>query len=242
LLGPEPHNRGTAALDCGRLRPFPFEETPMRQRLFAIAVTAALCGYATLTAETPPGFEPLFNGKDLSGWKVHNGRMGAWGAEDGLLFTSGQNGGWLMTEKEYADFEVRLEYRVPANGNSGVALRAPLEGDPAYKGMEIQILDDEGDQYKKLRPTQYTGSIYDVVPPSKRVTKPAGEWNRMRITAKGRQITVEVNGTKIVDANLDEYTEQHAKKHPGLLRERGHLGLQSHGHRTDFRNLYVKVL
>ncbi len=144
-----------------------------------------------------------------------------------------------MTDKEYGDFELRLEYRMPKMGNSGVALRAPLEGDPAYKGMEIQLLDDAN--WKGLRPTQYTGAIYDVVGPSKQVGKPFGEWNQMRIVAKGRKVTVELNGTTIVDANLDDYKE-HYKRHPGLEREKGHLGLQSYNFRVDFRNLYVKPL
>ena len=96
--------------------------------------------------------------------------------------------------------------------------------------MEIQVLDDEN--YKGIKPAQYTGAIYDVVPASKHVTKPAGEWNVMRIIAKGRQITVELNGTRIVDANLDEYKdrvkvnpEKKLAAHPGLLRTTGHLGL-----------------
>ena len=152
--------------------------------------------------------------------------MEVWSADKGMIVVDGRGGGWLMTEKEYGDFELRLEYRLPKRGNSGVALRAPLQGDPAYQGMEIQVLDDEN--YKGIKPTQYTGSIYDVVPPSKHVTKPAGEWNNMRIIAKGRQITIELNGTKIVDANLDEYKdrvkadpEKKLAAHPGLLRTTG---------------------
>jgi hypothetical protein len=214
-------------------------KTSLAALLLALPLGMAL---AEEKKEGPPeGFTPLFNGKDLTGWKVHAGKMERWGADKGLLFVEGGGGGWLMTEKEYGDFEVRLEYKVPKGGNSGVALRAPLMGDPAYQGMEIQILDDYADQYKNLRPTQYTGSIYDVVPPSKRVTKPAGEWNSMRIVARGRQITIWVNGEKIVDANLDEQKESF-KKHPGLERKEGHLGLQSHDGRVEFRNLYVKPL
>ena len=193
----------------------------------------------------PEGFEPLFNGKDLTGWKVLDGKIEAWGTEGDILFTSGKNGGWLMTEKEFSDFEVRLDFKVPENGNSGVALRAPFQAknDPAYQGMEIQILDDGGSDYKnKLRPAQFTGSIYDVVPSAKRANRPVGEWNKMRIVARGRQITVDVNGERLVDANLDKYVEEHGKKHPGLKRDKGHLGLQSHGHRTEFRNLFVKTL
>jgi Domain of Unknown Function (DUF1080) len=196
--------------------------------------------------EPPQGFESLFNGKDLAGWKVNQGgNMAVWGAENGVLFVNGRGGGWLMTEKQYADFELRLEYKLPRSGNSGVALRSPMKGDPAYVGMEIQILDDtwylEKKNYKNLRRTQLTGAIYDVVPPAKEVTKPVGEWNQMHITAKGRHVTVELNGTTIVDANLDDYKNR-ADKHPGLLREKGHLGLQSHDGRVEFRNLFVKPL
>jgi hypothetical protein len=213
----------------------------MRTRIF-VAVVLALVGVPTVWSGEgypPKGFVSLFNGKDLTGWKVHAGKMDAWGVDNGILFVTGGGGGWLMTEKEYSDVEVLLEFKLPKMGNSGVALRAPLKGDPAYQGMEIQLLDDAN--HKGLRSVQQTGSIYDVVPPTKVVNRPLGEWNRMHITAKGRRVTVEVNGTKVVDADLDTYKD-HAKKHPGLLRTSGHLGLQSHSFRVEFRNLYVKPL
>jgi hypothetical protein len=217
----------------------------MRRCVFAAALAAALAWVPAARADkdVPEGFEPLYNGKDLTGWKVLNGKMDAWGADKDILFVQGGGGGWLMTEKEYANFELLLEFKIPEKGNSGVALRAPMMGDPAYQGMEIQILDDvwHKEHLKGLRDTQLTGSIYDVVPPSKDATKPVGEWNKYRITAKGRQITIELNGTKIVDANLDEHKDR-ADKHPGLLREKGHLGLQSHDGRVEFRKLYVKTL
>jgi hypothetical protein len=194
--------------------------------------------------EVPEGFEALFNGKDLTGWKVNEGgKMSVWGAEEGVLYVNGKGGGWLMTEKEYGDFELRLEFKIPQEGNSGVALRSPMKGDPAYAGMEIQILDDDWykTNYKGLKPAQLTGSIYDVVAPSKKALKPVGEWNKFRIVANGRHVTVELNDTKIVDADLDQHKER-ADKHPGLLREKGHLGLQSHDGRVEFRKLYVKPL
>jgi len=147
-----------------------------------------------------------------------------------------------MTEKEYGNFELRLEFRVPVNGNSGVALRAPLKGDPSYQGMEIQILDDYAPRYKKLSPDRYTGSIYGVVPPSQRVSKPVGEWNQFGIVCKGPKVTIDLNGTRIVDANLDTLKKRHGKEHPGLLRDKGHLGVQSHDGRVEFRNLLVKEL
>ncbi len=218
----------------------------MQRRWYLLPLAVILCWLPMIRsadADTPEGFQPLFNGKDLSGWKVFGGKMDVWGAANGLLFVNGKGGGWLMTEKEYADFELRLEYKLPEQGNSGVALRSPLTGDVSYQGMEIQILDDPWYKvnYKGLKPTQLTGSIYDVVPPSKDALKPVGEWNRFRITAKGRQITVELNGTIIVEANLDNYKDR-TDKHPGLLRTKGHLGLQSHDGRVEFRNIYVKPL
>jgi hypothetical protein len=209
---------------------------------FPLSLALVLCLLAAAWSaddKAPEGFRPLFNGKNLTGWQVYGGNKDVWRVEDGLLVVQSPGGGWLMTRKEYADFDLRLEYKVSRGGNSGVALRSPLQGDPAYAGMEIQILDDAG--HKGLQPWQHTGSIYGVVPPARDVTRPVGEWNRMRIVARGRHVTVELNGTRIVDANLDDYKD-HARQHPGLLRTRGHLGLQSHSNRVEFRKLYVKPL
>jgi hypothetical protein len=194
-------------------------------------------------SDPPKGYTLLFNGKNLEGWKVYGGKMESWSAdaENKVLFVKGGGGGWLMTEKEYGDFEVRLEYKVPKDGNSGVALRAPLKGNPAYEGMEIQILDDPS--YKgRIKDWQQTGAIYGVVAPSKVPSKPVGEWNKYRIVCKGRKVSVELNGETIVDADLDDYKDKHGKEHPGILREKGHVGLQSHDGRVEFRNLYIKEL
>jgi hypothetical protein len=218
-------------------------------RLSFCALVASLFFVPALNSAdntAPEGFELLFNGKDLTGWKVNEGgKMDQWGADKdkGVLYVQGGGAGWLMTEKEYGDFELRLEFKIPEKGNSGVALRSPMKGDPAYIGMEIQILDDgwHKKNLKDLKPVQLTGSIYGVVPPSKDANKPIGEWNKYAITAKGRQVTIELNGVKIVDANLDDHKDQF-KEHPGLKAEKGHLGLQSHSERVEFRNIYVKEL
>jgi hypothetical protein len=217
------------------------------KRIWAVLLLAVpFAPLAAADKDAPEGFTSLFNGKDLTGWKVFGGKMEKWGAADGLLFVQGGGGGWLFTEKEFSDFELRLEFKLPKAGNSGVALRAPRDGNPAYQGMEIQLLDDrwykDEKNYKGIRPAQLTGSIYDVVPPSKDATKPAGEWNTMRIVAKGRRVTIELNGVKTIDADLDNYTKEHGKKHPGLLRTKGFLGLQSHDGRVEFRRIYVKEL
>jgi hypothetical protein len=201
----------------------------------------ALCALLipSLGADTPEGFTLLFNGKDLTGWKA-TGKNDVWGADNGILHVAGGGGGWLMTEKEYGDFELRLEYKMPKMGNSGVGLRSPLMGDPAYVGMEIQLIDDAN--WKGLKEWQHTGSIYNVVPAKTVNSKPFGEWNSMRIVAKGSRITVEQNGETLVDANLDDYKAEHAKRHPGILRDKGHIGLQSYNFRVEFRNIVIKEL
>ncbi len=210
------------------------------RRIFLPTLVACVILARPCVGEPPEGFKSLFNGKDLTGWKA-TGEMEVWGADagKGVLFVQGGGGGWLMTEAEYGDFELRLEYKMPKMGNSGVGLRAPLKGDPAYAGMEIQLLDDPN--WKNLRPTQQTGSIYDVVPAAKVNSKPFGEWNTMRIVAKGRHVLVAHNGEKLVDANLDEFKE-HFKRHPGLTRAKGHIGLQSYNFRVEFRNMFLKQL
>lgn len=193
------------------------------------------------------GWTDLFNGKDLSGWEQVGGENSVWAAEDGILYTTGgEGGGWLSTTKEYGDFELELEFRVPENGNSGVFIRAPREGNPAFEGSEIQVLDDYGPEYAKmdppLQPYQYTGSIYSTVAPSRRVTRPAGEWQKMRIRAEGPIVSVTLNGWPIVEnANLNDHLDK-LKDHPGLKRTSGYIGLQNHGSRLDYRNLRIREL
>jgi hypothetical protein len=208
--------------------------------LLSVLLLWAVPGPVPAGDKPPPGFEPLFNGRNLEGWKA-TGKMDAWGAEGGALFVKGGGGGWLMTEKEYGDFELRLEYKMVKGGNSGVALRSPLKGDPAYVGMEIQLIDDEG-WPGKLQSWQHTGSIYNVVPAAKVANKPVGAWNQLRILAKGRRVIVEQNGATLVSADLDDYIKEHAKRHPGLLRKGGHIGFQSYNKRIEFRNIYLKPL
>jgi hypothetical protein len=213
---------------------------------FSLSVTAAF----TIAEDKEEGFVTLFNGKDLGGWRygkrgeAENKAGKGYQAENGILFCTKADGGNLYTEKEYGDFIFRFEVKLEENGNNGVGIRAPLEGDSAYVGMEIQILDDYGPQYKdKLQPWQYHGSIYNVVPAKRGSLKPAGEWNTQEIYAKGRHIKVTLNGDVIVDANLDDVKDPEVlKKHPGLARTMGHIGFLGHGARVEFRNLRIKEL
>ncbi|MGA2701592.1 MAG: family 16 glycoside hydrolase [Isosphaeraceae bacterium] len=206
------------------------------------ALLVSLCGPGPLLArdgETPAGFQPLFNGRDLAGWRFSGGTAGDWFVDSGALATNGRPRGWLMTEREYDDFELRLEYQVSARANSGVLLRGTPADNPVRAGMEIQIVDD--DSYPSLPAMHSTGAIYDVAPRSRRATKPAGEWNAMRIVAKGSQITVFLNDVQVVDADLNDYKDQHAQK-PWLARARGYIGLQSWDGKVEFRDIAVKSL
>lgn len=212
-------------------------------------VLAALAATAVATADdkpaaVPDGFTALFDGKTLTGWKP-TGRADAWAAEGGAIVCKGSGGGYLLTEKEYGDFELRLEYRWgKEGGNSGIALRAPVQGDPAYAGMEIQLIDDEGWEKVnggKLADYQHTGSVYDVKAAAARANKPIGEWNAVTVVCKGRQVTVTQNGKELVNADLDEFKGKF-DRHPGLKREKGHVGFQSYNTRVEFRNVVVNEL
>jgi len=208
------------------------------------ALPAALVVLLAFSSRVDAGdWKPLFNfnGKDLSGWKAIDGPISSWHVEDGLLFCSGQGSGWLSTDAEYGNFELELDFRVPAGGNSGVFLRAPHEGNPAFAGMEIQILDDYAAQYAALKPAQYCGSLYDVVAAQPRVSKKAGEWQHMNIVCDANRLKVTLNGTQIVDADLSAHPDK-LPTHPGLKRTTGYVGLQNHGSRLDFRNLRIREL
>ena len=198
-------------------------------------------GAVSQTALAADDWKPLFNGKDLTGWKAVDGPAEAWRVIDGNLSCSGGGGGWLSTTKEYANFEIELEFRVPVGGNSGVFLRSPHEGNPAFAGMEVQVLDDGADEYKALQPAQYCGSVYGIAAATPRVTKKPGDWQTMRIVCDKRQVKVWINGTQVVDANLDDHPDK-VKEHPGIKRTTGYVDLQNHGSQLDYRKLRIKEL
>jgi len=189
------------------------------------------------------GFESLLNGKDLSGWWAKDGQIESWQFADGMLSCIAEGGGWLSTEQEYANFILRLEWRVPKDGNSGVGLRFPKEGNPAHDGMEIQILDDSAEIHKDILDVQHTGSIYYQVAAKPGATRPAGEWNQYEITCAGPLVRVKLNGVQITEANVDDYPMANGEYLPLKDRPRkGFIGLQSHGSQVDFRNVEIKVL
>ncbi|HVU54733.1 MAG TPA: DUF1080 domain-containing protein [Puia sp.] len=194
--------------------------------------------------EKKEGFVSLFNGQDLSQW---TGNTTGYLVRDGVVEVAPEAGGGgnLYTKDEYADFIYRFEFQLTPGANNGIGIRAPLEGDAAYVGMEIQVLDNESPKYKDLHVYQYHGSVYGVMPAKRGYLLPTGEWNKEEIIAKGNKIKVILNGTVILDGDIKEASKNGTidhREHPGLLRPTGHLGFLGHGDVVRFRNMRVKKL
>ncbi len=207
-------------------------------------------GYIALQAEVPGGgqfkfrniritelgYKSLFNGTDLAGWEGSGAKAEAcWQVEEGLLMCTGQKGPWLRSMEQYGDLNLRLEYKIKPGGNSGVYVRVPESGNHHGQGagVEIQILDDADQRYAKLKPYQYTGSVYAVAPSSERVGNPPGQWNRMEINASGTDYRITLNGVVIVNAKAAEFPQLNERNREGFL------GLQNHSEEVWFRNLRI---
>ncbi len=207
----------------------------------AVLLVVALLSAGSLTAGEES--RPMFNGKDLSGWHVEGGTIQSWSLHDGILSCIAPGGGFLTTDSVYADYELSLEWRIEADGNSGVGLRYPSDSHVSEAGMEIQILDDGAEIHKDIKPAQHTGSIYLQVAARQGAATPVGEWNHYKITCQGPLVVIVLNGQEVVRADLDRETIGHEGLIPLSERPRsGHIGFQSHGTRVDFRNVRLKKL
>ena len=171
-----------------------------------------------------------------------------WKVQDGVLHGGAPRGSWLMSEKEYGDFILEFEFKLGERGNSGCALRAPLKGDPAFDGMELQMADFRYNT--EAKDSELTGGLYRALAPTKQVYKPT-EWNSYHIELKGSHIVVILNGEKIQDVDLSAYSEP-VKRHDGTpasgLKDRprrGHIGFQDlsrGGDHVMIRNARIQVL
>ncbi len=212
----------------------------MNKKLFAAALMC-VCFFMSKKPSRADDWKSLIKGDTLDGWQMVDGDPGSWTVKDGVLSTSGKGGGWILTDREYSNFELELEFKVSKEGNSGVYLRVRKGANPDEKAMEIQILDDTASRYANLKPYQYAGSLYWVVGAKPRVSKPAGEWQKMHIVLDGTKLKVTFNGTQVVDTDLKDHKDLYAA-HPGLERTSGLLGLQNETPPVEFRNIRVREL
>ena len=202
-------------------------------------------------------FVPLFPADGVPpGWtvrawdEVRNPAYGnpVWRIEQGVLQGGEPRGSWLLSEKEYGDFELEFEFKLGERGNSGCALRAPLHGDPAFDGMELQMADVRYNP--EAKDSELTGGIYRAIAPIRQVYKPT-EWNKYHVLLKGSHLKVVLNGETIQDRDLDQQSQM-VKRHNGTPApqvkdrpRRGHIGFQelSRGDRhVQIRNARIKVL
>ena len=234
-----------------------------RGGILTLLAGMAIYGSLSLAMAAPEdksGFVPLFAEEGVpQGWLVRNwdnvknapSEGVVWKVQNGVLHGSEPRGTWLLSEKEYGNFVLEFEWKLGERGNSGTALRAPLYGDPAFDGMELQMVDPRYyPPEMSVTPAELTGSLYKAVPPRAQVYKPA-EWNRYQITCQGASVKVVLNGENILDVKLDEQTIP-AKRHDGTdappLKERprrGHIGFQElsrGGGHVEIRNARIKVL
>jgi hypothetical protein len=231
----------------------------MIQSLSSSAAMLGCCLTATLGLSTAAGdeFKPLFptNGVPTN-WTVRawddvskSGPTGAvWKVENGVLHGSEPRGTWLMSEREYGDFVLEFEFKLGERGNSGCALRAPMRGDPAFDGIELQMADVRYNPQAK--DSELTGGLYRAIAPTQQVYRPT-EWNRYEITLKGSRLKVVLNGKTIQDLNLDEHREavkRHDDSDAPAIKDRprkGHIGFQElsrGGDHVQIRNARIREL
>lgn len=198
----------------------------------------------SIPEEQPGGFKSLFNGKNLDGWI---GNKTAYRVENKqIVVHPGEgSGGNLFTEAEYSDFILRFQFQLTPGANNGLGIHAPLEGDVAYEGKELQILDNTAPKYAELKPYQYHGSVYGIIPAKRGFLKPVGKWNKQEVRVQGSKVKVILNGTTIVDGDFLEAGKDgtmDGRDHPGLKRTKGHIGFLGHGSVVKFRKIKIKDL
>jgi hypothetical protein len=193
-----------------------------------------------------PGFRNLLDSSTLAGWEIvrpGNPESPGWSNENGVVRCRGRGSGWLRTLETHDNFVLRLEYHLPVSGNSGIYLRAPLEGRVSRIGLEVQLLDDAAFR-GRFKPAQFAGSVYDAIAPEMQVPAPANQWNAIEVLLDGRRVRTILNGTRLYDARLDDASKD-VNSHRRPLSTRhltGFIGLQEHSTPVQFRHVRLKEL
>ncbi len=192
--------------------------------------------------EINEGYVSLFDGVSLAGWVGNKVDYVVENGEIAIYPGLGGSGGNLYTEKEYSDFILKFDFQLTPGANNGLGIHAPLEGDAAYLGKEIQILDNSAEKYANLKEYQYHGSVYGLIPADRGALNPPGEWNSMEVSVRSNRIGVTVNGTRILYDDINRATENDTldgKEHPGIQRTNGHIGFLGHGSEVHFKNIRI---
>lgn len=210
--------------------------------------------------EQREGWQLLFDGTTTNGWHVYN-RLSdgsAWKAGDGTLYLDpaakgpkGEGGGDLTSDKEYENYDLKLDWKLEPNGNSGLVFQA-VE-DPKYRwpwqtGPEMQMLDNVGHPDAKIIKHR-SGDLYDMITSTPETVKPAGEWNSIELIANNGTLTFFQNGVKVLTTTQwdDNWRNMIAnskfKSMPGFgTFKKGHIALQDHGNKVWFRNIKIREL
>jgi len=200
-----------------------------------------LLAIATISSAFAGEFVDLFNGKDFTNWgAAGKTEQAGYEVKDGAI-TSTKKCRILKTEEQYSNYVLQFEFKLTPGANNGLGVHYPGQGDAAYTGMEIQILDNTHPKYANLKDYQFHGGLYTLVAAKKGHLKPVGEWNKEIVTIDGPKVKVELNGTVIMEANLDEINKS-KPKHQGAKRREGHIAFCGHGDIVSFKNIKIKEL
>ncbi|MEO5995386.1 MAG: DUF1080 domain-containing protein [Chitinophagaceae bacterium] len=220
--------------------------SPVSYRNIYIKELPRVTPFKLSAQEKKDGFKVLFDGTNMHQW---TGNTFDYFTDNGNMEINPKSGkgseGNLFTKAEFSDFVFRFEFQLTPGANNGLGIRSPITADAAYKGMELQILDNDAPIYKDLKVYQYHGSIYGTIAAKRGFLKPTGQWNYQEVIAKGPKIKVILNGTVILDADTSDARKNGAadgQAHPGLLRDSGHIGFLGHGSSLKFRNIRIKDL
>ncbi|AFL86291.1 protein of unknown function (DUF1080) [Belliella baltica DSM 15883] len=242
----------------------------LKYSIFALSIVAFGCGGSEEVrevtvenelVEVEPEWISLFDGESFDGWKKYGGgEVGAaWKVQDGAIYLDATNkdgwqtgdGGDIVTEEEFDNFHLKVEWKIAKDGNSGIIFYVHESEEYAYPwmtGMEMQVLDNDGHPDAKIR-THRAGDLYDLIESSEETVSPVGEWNLAEIISKDGLLQLHLNGTKIVETTLwtPEWEELIAgskfKDMPGFgTFKSGKIALQDHGDEVWFRNIEIKRL
>ena len=176
------------------------------------------------------GWQTLFNGKDLNGWKVIG--VQGWTVENGVLTGRAEQGkgrGWLMSTSEFKNYTLELEYKLSSGSNSGIFPRGFPNGNVSGKDfVEVQLLDDQSPEFATLPAVNRTGGIFGKIAPNPAPVAPANQWHRLKILLRGRHLILSINGMEVIKETLTD------------LPEAGHIGLQLYPKQVEFRNIRVR--